>query len=263
MDFDRAKLILLASCLLLVGACAGPAPHIVIEPEAVDLGKLDEGVEVKRNFAIKNTGNSQLKIYEAHSSCGCTVPTLKKSDLAPGETADLEIMIDTSMKQGKVDKTVEVSSNDPNRPVVPVAIKMDVANRHEGLTESGKVKIFTSEKCTSCHVDQGVGLAGKALFEADCAMCHGKEARGAVGGALVYGDYTNEEYVRHIKQVISYGSKTHRSMPGFLDEAGGPLIAKQIDSLVDYLKELSIKERAAAKKKTSEALKESTEAGKE
>ncbi|MCA9801201.1 MAG: DUF1573 domain-containing protein, partial [Cyanobacteria bacterium HKST-UBA02] len=125
MDHKRAKSIMLFSCLLFLGSCSGSAPHIAIEPEAVDLGKLEEGVEVKRNFVIKNTSKSQLKIYEAHSSCGCTVPTLKKNDLMPGESADLEIMIDTSMKQGKVDKTVEVSSNDPERPVVPVAIKME------------------------------------------------------------------------------------------------------------------------------------------
>lgn len=223
-------------------------PQIEIKPLAVDLGNLEEGVEVTRNFDITNTGNAKLEIYDAHSSCGCTVPSLTKNDLEPGESTRLEILVDTSMKQGKVEKSVEVSSNDPLKPVLPIKLKMNVANRHTGMSEEGIVKIFTSEKCTSCHVDQGVGLAGQALFEADCAMCHGKDARGAVGGALIYGDYSNEKYARHIKDVISFGSKTHRSMPGFLDSAGGPLIEAQVDSLVAYLKKLSEKERVKSPK---------------
>src|SRR5690606_17240954 len=109
-------------------------------------------------------------------------------------------------------------------------ITMEVPNLHIGLEESGKAKILTNEKCMSCHVDRGVGLAGKDLYQADCAMCHGEGAEGAVGGALVYGDYSDEKYKEHIRQVISYGSKTHRSMPGFLDKAGGPLVKEQIDS---------------------------------
>ena len=235
----------------LIAGCkveSSPAPRIEVTPQVIDLGKLEEGNEYNRKVTLKNAGDSVLTIYEAHSSCGCTVPSLKKNDLNPNESTELEIMVDTAMKQGDVVKTVQISSNDPDRPIVPVKLSMHVKDRHNGLGEDGVVKIFTSEKCTSCHVDRGVGLAGKDLFEADCAMCHGKEARGAVGGALIYGDYSNEKYAEHIRQVISYGSKTHKSMPGFLDKAGGPLIKEQIDSLVDYLKELSEKERAKSKK---------------
>lgn len=223
-------------------------PQIAFEPQSVDLGKVEEGVEIKTFFMIKNEGKKDLKIHEAHSTCGCTVPVLKQNELKPGESTKLDVTVDTSMKQGLVTKSIEVSSNDPASPVVSLPIKLDVKNRHIGLNESGKAKILTDEKCMSCHVDKGVGLAGKDLFEADCAMCHGENAKGAVGGALIYGDYKNEAYKKHIREVISFGSKTHRSMPGFLDVAGGPLIKDQVDSLVDYLAELSEKEKG--KKKT-------------
>ncbi len=225
-------------------------PIIQFEPEYVDLGKVEEGQEIKTAFTIKNGGHELLKIHEAHSSCGCTVPKLKVNEVKPGETTTLDITVDTSMKQGAVVKTVDVSSNDPITPVVALSIKLDVNNRHEGMTESGRIKIFTDEKCTSCHVDRGVGLGGKDLFEADCAMCHGATARGAVGGALIYGNYNDPKYENHIRDVISYGSKTHKSMPGFLDTAGGPLIKEQIDSLLVYLKQLSEAEKAKTGVKT-------------
>ena len=228
---------------------AKPAPSLSIIPATISMGELEEGKEYNRKVKLKNVGKKALKIYEAHSSCGCTVPSLAKNDLQPEEETELEIMIDTAMKQGDVTKTVQISSNDPVHPIIPITIDMHVKNRHSATGDTGIVKIFTSEKCTSCHVDKGVGLAGGELFEADCAMCHGKEARGAIGGALIYGDYNNPVYAKHIKDVISYGSKSHQSMPGFLDKAGGPLVEEQIDSLVAYLKSLSEKEKAKTGKK--------------
>lgn len=225
-----------------------PGPRLSVSPRLIEMGKLEEGQEYTRKVKLENKGDKTLKIFEAHSSCGCTVPSLEKKDLGPKESTEMEILIDTSMKQGDVIKSVDISTNDPIHPIVPVKITMHVKDRHKTMGKDGMAKIFTSEKCTSCHVDKGVGLAGKDLYEADCAMCHGKDAKGAVGGALIYGDYSNEKYVEHIRQVISYGSKTHASMPGFHNEAGGPLIQEQIDSLVDYLKKLSEKERAAKAK---------------
>lgn len=242
--------------VLPIAGCSGmrnpfeKQPVIQFQPESIDLGKVEEGQEIKTAFTIKNSGNEILKIHEAHSSCGCTVPKLKTNELKPGDTTTLDITVDTSMKQGAVVKTIDVSSNDPVTPVVALSIKLAVNNRHDGLTESGRIKIFTDEKCTSCHVDRGVGLGGKDLFEADCAMCHGETARGAVGGALIFGNYDDPKYAKHIRDIISYGSKTHKSMPGFLDTAGGPLIKEQIDSLLVFLKELSEAEKSKAGGKT-------------
>lgn len=238
-----------AAFLLCIGtmSCVPTAkkgPHLSFKPDLVDIGKVEEGAEVPTFFTLTNTGNEPLKIHEATSTCGCTVPDLKQQELKPGESTKLDIIVDTTMKQGNVTKTVEVSSNDPEAPVVSLPIKMNIANRHDGLTDDGRVKIFTDEKCNSCHVLRGVGLAGKDLFEADCAMCHGEDAKGAVGGALIFGNYNDPKYEKHIRDVISYGSKTHRSMPGFLDKAGGPLVQEQVDSLIKYLKELSEKEKS-------------------
>lgn len=255
--FQYSGLFLCLAGILItisIGGCSREekaAPMLAVTPNKIDLGELEEGEEYNRQVKLENRGKAPLKIFEAHSSCGCTVPSLKKQDLAPGESTDLEIMIDTAMKQGDVKKVVNISSNDPIHPIIPLKISMHVKDRHKSMGEDGAAKIFTSEKCTSCHVDRGVGLAGKELFEADCAMCHGEGAKGAVGGALIYGDYNNAEYVAHIRKVISYGSKNHQSMPGFLNDAGGPLIKEQIDSIIDYLKELSVKEKAEKAKSES------------
>jgi mono/diheme cytochrome c family protein len=233
------RIICLVACslaLVLLSACSAlkPAPKIEVDQKKFDFGDVKEGVELNHTFHLRNTGNAQLNIYEAYSSCGCTTPKLSKQKLNPGETTELNVAIDTAMKQDAVTKTVFVSSNDMALPLLPIDLSMKVENLHKGMNSESGRKIFTDSHCAACHVDQGVGLVGKDLFEADCAMCHGQEAQGAVGPSL-RGPYENKAYAAHIRQVISMGSKTHHSMPGFSGEAGGPLSHKQIDSIVKYL----------------------------
>jgi cytochrome c553 len=212
-------------------------PKIAFDQEAFDFGKVLEDVEIKHVFKIFNRGKDILDVTGTYTSCGCTVAKLSKRFLKSGESMDLLVTVDTAMKQGKVSKEIFVNSNDPHRAVASLKVSMDVADAHIGMTEAKMAKIFTSEKCAYCHVMPGVGLMGGDLFEADCAMCHGKAAKGAVGPALV-GPYKNPAYAAHMRQVIAQGSKTRRTMPGFSSTAGGPLNDVQIDSLVGYLKTL-------------------------
>jgi mono/diheme cytochrome c family protein len=242
VNLSFLRSLLACFCLTaILSACnfGNVQPSIEVDQRKFDFGKVKEGIELKHSFTLKNGGSTKLTLYEAYSTCGCTVPKLAKNELKAGETTSLDVVVDTAMKQDKVTKTVFVSSDDPAHPVLPIDLSMDVENAHTGMTDLTGTKIFTDQHCASCHVDQGVGLYGKDLFEADCAMCHGIAAQGAVGPAL-RGPYNNKVFAAHIKDVISHGSKTHRSMPGFLGDNGGPLTEKQIESIVKYLSSLPI-----------------------
>jgi len=214
-------------------------PRIKFNTESVDLGKVKEGAILYRSFTVKNIGAKPLQILETKSTCGCTVPEMKKNLLQSQESTTLKVKIDTSMKQNKVTKTLDVLSTDPTRPVVTLSMKMDVENRHKNLSQKNKSKILTDEKCMSCHVYLGVGTFGKDLYQADCAMCHGPSAEGASGPNLLLGGYKNAALVASRRQVIACGSTVNNSMPGFEYTCGGPLSKEQIDSLIEYLKSLS------------------------
>jgi len=258
----RQRALLIAFLLLLVGAGAfiyveykeqerikaeeASKPAISFDTLVLDLGKVDEGIELTGKFKVSNTGGGPLNIEDIKSSCGCTFPVWKRRKLGPGETVELPVTVDTAMKQDKVEKTLDVISNDPKRGFVTLTIKLEVNDPHKMLamgSDRGPSKIFTSEKCTSCHVDKGFGQFGKDLFEGDCAMCHRPGAKGtshegkpSVGPVLEELELKDPALLKHMREVISQGSKTHRSMPGFSVSAGGPLSEEQIDSLVAYLK---------------------------
>ena len=219
-------------------------PTLTLDAKSKDLGKAEEGKDLIASFKITNSGWQPLKVFDVKTDCGCTDLSWTQKLIEPGQSADLSVHVDTAMKQGHVTKQIRFASNDPNMSFGAVFIEADVENMHSAMGENGKAKIFTEEKCMHCHVDMGVGAFGKDLFDGDCAMCHRmqEESKILVGPALEKGSYTDPAYIEHVRQVISYGSKTHRSMPGFLSDAGGPLTKEQIDSLVNYLKSLKASE---------------------
>lgn len=215
-------------------------PRIAFDQEEFDFGPVAEGIELKHVFKITNTGTETLQITKAASTCGCTIAKLPKSTLNPGASTRLTVELDTSMKQGEVTKTVDVDSDDPDRPKVILAMHMDVENRHKSLSEHSKAKFLTDEKCINCHVAQGVGLFGEELYKADCGMCHGEDAQGKVGPSLIR-DYKDPAVRNYVLEVTAHGSKRHASMPGFLEDSGGPLAKVQIDSIIEYLATLKEK----------------------
>jgi len=219
-------------------AVEGSAPQIQLDASTFDFGSVEEGTTVKHVFKITNAGGRLLHIDNVSASCGCTMLVLAKNELEPGQSTSLNVLIDTAMKQGSVTKNVTIDSNDPEHSRVSISLLMNAVNPHQGMSADAGAKIFTDAHCASCHVAKGEGKLGRDLYNADCAMCHGPKAEGAVGPRL-YGPYGDKSFANLMQTVLESGSKTHRSMPGFLKANGGPLSEEQTRSLLDYLKGLS------------------------
>lgn len=271
-------------------------PKLSFDKEIYDLGTVVEGVEVPYTIALSNIGGEPLRIKDVNTSCGCTLTKLREKVIMPGKSTQLEVVLDTAMKQGPVRKTIDITSNDPKRPKAVITLSATVLPKlagtntlsttpgisvgsstdttpnnpllptaplngsdtmddpHAGMSLSGKVngkaKIFTGQ-CATCHVKKGIGKTGKALFQADCGMCHGMNGRSlsdhpnATAPALIPRDYQNPQTYARLKRVIESGSPVHPSMPGFLDRNGGPLTQSQVDSLIDYLQSTSAADGSA------------------
>jgi hypothetical protein len=90
-------------------------------------GKVDEGEKVGCIFTFENTGTSDLVILSAATTCGCTVPDYDRKPVSPGETGKLEVIFDTSGRNGIQSKVITVRSNASN-PVVMLKITAEVIN---------------------------------------------------------------------------------------------------------------------------------------
>ncbi|MDZ4822174.1 MAG: DUF1573 domain-containing protein [Flavobacteriales bacterium] len=77
-------------------------PKAVIEmQEAFDFGKILSSQPAVHIFEIRNIGNAPLQVDSLQASCGCTTPSLDKSFILPGESAQLKAGFDPLRKKGQ------------------------------------------------------------------------------------------------------------------------------------------------------------------
>ena len=118
--------ILYSFAVLMVTGC-GPGSHndtvsvnslqdtgkavIVFKEYEHSFGKVDEGEKISYVFNFENTGTGNLVIQNVITSCGCAVSKYDRKPIAPGKTGKLEVIFDTSGRNGPQTKTITVKSN--------------------------------------------------------------------------------------------------------------------------------------------------------
>ena len=100
---------------------AGATPRLTIVEPVKDYGTISKGEKLDWSFAIKNTGDADLKIIAAKPGCGCTVADFDKV-IKPGATGKVNAHVDTTAFSGPIAKTVTLETNDPNTPTSTLTI---------------------------------------------------------------------------------------------------------------------------------------------
>ncbi len=116
------KLILTLSLCTVLSAVAFAAPTIYVAMPVYDFGSVTEGIAVTHTFILKNTGDDVLEISGVRASCGCTTAELATDSIEPGESVDLEVLVDTAGFGGTISKSITVYSNDPETPVLNLRV---------------------------------------------------------------------------------------------------------------------------------------------
>jgi hypothetical protein len=103
------------------------APQLTIQESTYDFGTISMGQKVERSFTLSNTGKSPLNIRTTKSTCSCTIESLSKKDLKPGESVVMKVVFDSSDRRGTQQKSINIYSNDPQKPAQRVVLKGKVA----------------------------------------------------------------------------------------------------------------------------------------
>jgi hypothetical protein len=99
-------------------------PVITFEKETHDFGVIPQSVPATYTFVVTNTGKSDLIIFNAAASCGCTTPEFTKEKIAPGKKGFIKATYNAA-SPGPFMKTVTVTSN-ASRDMVTLTLKGDV-----------------------------------------------------------------------------------------------------------------------------------------
>ena len=97
-------------------------PQIEFDSTTIDYGTIENGSDGERVVSFTNTGNADLIITNVKSSCGCTIPKKPEYPIAPGESSEIVVRYDTN-RVGPFRKTITVSTNQENDPIIALKIK--------------------------------------------------------------------------------------------------------------------------------------------
>jgi hypothetical protein len=89
----------------------GQLPVLEFATVEHDFGKVIQGEIVGYSFKFKNTGNADLVIANISAACGCTASEYPKTPVKPGAEDKIEVIFNSSGKQGFQNKTLEVATN--------------------------------------------------------------------------------------------------------------------------------------------------------
>lgn len=104
-----------AALFLALGAQAQMEPEMSFEGKSHDFGDISQNQPATYEFIFTNTGSAPLIISDAEGSCGCTVPEYPKAPIMPGKEGTIKVIYDAK-KVGPFQKSVTITSNDPNSP---------------------------------------------------------------------------------------------------------------------------------------------------
>ncbi|MDO3641302.1 DUF1573 domain-containing protein [Mucilaginibacter sp. L3T2-6] len=89
----------------------GSSAEISFEREKYDFGTIPDGSQVLYYFKFKNSGKTPLIIYNASSTCGCTIPKWPSKPILPGRTDSIAVLFKSHGNLGYTDKIITIESN--------------------------------------------------------------------------------------------------------------------------------------------------------
>jgi hypothetical protein len=104
-----------------------PRPRVAVDRTEHDFGPVRQQGAYTTTFTIRNEGDAPLHVQSVRGECGCTQSELSSKEVAPGGTASLTVAFHTYTFVGPLTKHVRVGTDDPDRPTVDLALRVEVA----------------------------------------------------------------------------------------------------------------------------------------
>ena len=178
-----------ALCFLVLAALSVTAmaqvPRIEASEEAWDFGVREQGEKETKRIKISNVGKAKLEISEVKVTCGCVKGDVEKKSLAPGESTDLVLRLDTSRQSGLIRKFAYIKCNDPTRSNLIIGINGKINGNWSLESHSvnfGRIKAGKEyEKEFKIHVKKGYDMKLLAIEENSSHVTIETEPYGEIG----------------------------------------------------------------------------------
>src|SRR5262249_48297878 len=115
-----AFILQLAACARESAAPPANPPRLAFAALRQNVGEIEAGSPMQRDFAFANRGGSDLTIDKLRTACDCTATLEGERVVPPGGSGGIYLQCDTTSRSGRQRHTVSVYTNDPTTPVVVV-----------------------------------------------------------------------------------------------------------------------------------------------
>jgi len=133
------KLLFFVSALMILSSVTfgqQKTPTMSFTKVKHDFGNLkQEDGPAKVVFEFTNTGGQPITITNVKSSCGCTTPSWTRQPVPPGAKGTIEAVYNPANRPGHFSKTVTVTSNAANSPIV-LTITGNVLEKQNTVAQS-------------------------------------------------------------------------------------------------------------------------------
>lgn len=116
---------------LLFGATSAAHAQLVWDKTEIELHPKVGDKEAVAQFPYQNKGTKPITIKNVRSSCGCTVASLKKNDVAPGEKGEITATFTIGNRTGTQVKAVSVETDDPAQAMLNLQMKIVIPQEIE------------------------------------------------------------------------------------------------------------------------------------
>ena len=109
-----------------ISASSGTA-KILFTEESHDFGNVEQGEQLEYSFAFTNEGEAPLLIQNVQPACGCTGATVgEKTEYAKGDSGEIKITFNTQGRDGHLEKSITVFTNDTESPEKVLKFSCDI-----------------------------------------------------------------------------------------------------------------------------------------
>jgi hypothetical protein len=115
----------------------GPFPKVSTGERVFEFGSMGVDEEKKHKFAIQNKGETPLDLEVGPSTCKCTVGSLSKKKVMPGESVDVELAWRPKEVSLNFAQNATIWTNDPDAPDVVFKVYGKVAEKYVVVPAKG------------------------------------------------------------------------------------------------------------------------------
>jgi len=94
-----------------------------------DFGNVQEGKYYIANIKITNAGDGDLEIKNITTTCGCTAAIVTDKIVKPGKSTNLKIELDTTDRDGKFVRAVNIHTSDRSQPLQTVTLFANIIQK--------------------------------------------------------------------------------------------------------------------------------------